>query len=151
MEILHRLVSIVGGSHLEALLDPLAPEVRLPVANRRRPNYRDRISSKKIFEEDSGLGLQEPLTIANRASPIAFETPDLVSGRSSYERLNNSWYDATKTTRRSSQEDTSGIHSSDWSMNTPSDIHTSMCLCDELSAVSKCFINGTESRVSICH
>lgn len=125
---------------MEALLDPGAPEVRVPISNRRRLNLYDRTSSKK---SDS----REPLAIANRESPESFRTPDLTSSRSSYERLNTSWDESSNIVRQSSQEDTSGVHSNDWSNDTTSDIQTPVCLCDELAKASQNFCNVTESRV----
>ncbi|XP_011156605.2 uncharacterized protein LOC105193738 isoform X2 [Solenopsis invicta] len=57
------------------------------------------------------------------------------SSRSSYHRLNSTWDDCKDpTTRPSSLEDTSGIQSYDWSLETQSDSrNTPMCLCDELA------------------
>lgn len=61
------------------------------------------------------------------------------SSRSSYDGLNSIWDDwKGPTTRRSSLEDTSGIQSYDWSLETQSDAqNTPMCLCDELAIASK--------------
>ncbi|XP_043271117.1 uncharacterized protein [Venturia canescens] len=134
-----------GASHLEALLDSGVPEIRLPLANRRRWN-RDRSSYKKNIElNNSPSEFYEPLEIANRESPETFQTPDLVSSRSSYERL-NSWEERSKIIRRSSQDDTSGIHSNDWSSDTPSDVQAPVCLCDELASASRRFSFSIESR-----
>ncbi|KYN12299.1 PREDICTED: uncharacterized protein LOC108767513 [Trachymyrmex cornetzi] len=61
------------------------------------------------------------------------------SSRSSYNRLNSTWDDCKgSTTRPPSLEDTSGIQSYDWSLETQSDAqNTPMCLCDELAIASK--------------
>lgn len=61
------------------------------------------------------------------------------SSRSSYDGLNSTWDDYKgPTTRPSSLEDTSGIQSYDWSLETQSDAqNTPMCLCDELAIASK--------------
>lgn len=61
------------------------------------------------------------------------------SSKSSYDRLNSSSDDCKgPTTRPSSLEDTSGIQSYDWSLETQSDAqNTPMCLCDELAIASK--------------
>lgn len=62
------------------------------------------------------------------------------SSRSSYDRLNSSSDDCKDLTTRSSSslEDTSGIQSYDWSLETQSDAqNTPICLCDELAIASK--------------
>lgn len=69
----------------------------------------------------------------------ARSTRTIASSRSSYDRLNSTWSDCKgPATRPSSLEDTSGIQSYDWSLETQSDVqNTPMCLCDELAIASK--------------
>lgn len=69
------------------------------------------------------------------------------SSTSSCDPLSSTWDDckgphslASFITHPSSLEDTSGVHSSDWSMETPSDstrIASPMSLCDELGIISR--------------
>jgi len=63
----------------------------------------------------------------------------VTSSSSSYDRLDSTWNDCKgPVTRPSSLEDTSGIQSYDWSLETQSDAqNTPMCLCDELAIASK--------------
>ncbi|XP_011869471.1 PREDICTED: uncharacterized protein LOC105562913 [Vollenhovia emeryi] len=64
-------------------------------------------------------------------------TKTIDSSRSSYDRLNSTWDDC-KATRPTSLDDTSGIQSYEWSLETQSDAQsTPMCLCDELAIASK--------------
>ncbi|XP_071647693.1 uncharacterized protein [Temnothorax longispinosus] len=66
-------------------------------------------------------------------------TKTVDSSRSSYNRLNSTWDDCKgpASRRSSSLEDTSGIQSYDWSLETQSDAqNTPMCLCDELAIAS---------------
>ncbi|XP_077268449.1 uncharacterized protein LOC143900686 isoform X2 [Temnothorax americanus] len=67
-------------------------------------------------------------------------TKTVDSSRSSYNRLNSTWDDCKgpASRRSSSLEDTSGIQSYDWSLETQSDAqNTPMCLCDELAIASR--------------
>ncbi|XP_015596755.2 uncharacterized protein LOC107268467 [Cephus cinctus] len=131
-----------GASHLEALLDPNAPEIKIPVNARScQRGYSSRRNSTPV---------QDLLAIANRESPLGVQTPEPASSRSSYERLNEFWEDDDgNLILRSSQEDTSGIQSNDWSSDGPSESQTPLCLCDELATASRSFIVGTKSRKNV--
>lgn len=81
----------------------------------------------------------------------ARSTGTISSSRSSYDRL-NSIGDNCKDliSRPLSLEDTSGIQSNDWSLETQSDARsTPMCLCDELAIASRNSIVSFENVRSL--
>lgn len=98
-----------------------------------RPNF----ESSEVLHDDTP---QDSFAVVNRTQPITLQaSTDTISNRSSYERLSVTWDDFKKqATRRSSLEDTSGIHSNDWSSETQSDTQANppLCLCDELAVAS---------------
>ncbi|RLU21870.1 hypothetical protein DMN91_006247 [Ooceraea biroi] len=83
------------------------------------------------LNQNEDRDVQSAETISNNSSS---------SSRLSYDRLNSTWDDCKGSiTHLSSLEDTSGIQSNDWSMETPSDTtqNTPMSLCDELGIISR--------------
>ncbi|KAL6255168.1 hypothetical protein P5V15_013501 [Pogonomyrmex californicus] len=70
------------------------------------------------------------------------------NGKSGYDQLNSTWDDCKDpVTQLSSLEDTSGIQSYDWSLETQSDAqNTPMCLCDELAIASRDHANLANNR-----
>lgn len=127
---LYRLIDSkqVGASQLRALLTPLDAEGRVPAAS--LSPWRSEVSPK------------DPLATGNQEDPIELHSADPASDSSSCERLNGTWEELSKATRRSSREDTSGIHSNDWSSDALSD--APVCLCDELATASKSFAESTK-------
>ncbi|KMQ95540.1 hypothetical protein RF55_4238 [Lasius niger] len=120
----------IGATQLRALLN-------LPITG-----VRTHVVSSSVFERADG-----DFNTSVRSSddhPVdrdrsARSTGTISSSRSSYDRLNSTWDDfKDPISRPLSLEDTSGIQSNDWSLETQSDARsTPMCLCDELAIASR--------------
>ncbi|KAK2582379.1 hypothetical protein KPH14_004708 [Odynerus spinipes] len=123
----------VGAPRLKALLE----------SYEEKPDIRIARQNSESFEVLRDVTPQDSFSVANRTQPNTLQaSTDTISNRSSYERLSVTWEDFKKqtSTRRSSLEDTSGIHSNDWSSETQSDTQTNpLCLCDELAVASSDF------------
>lgn len=128
----------LDAAQLKALLEPGPKEIVIPIIAR---NYWK--SYKQECNSNDGTGnienetKKEDTTISDGKKSSNLHTPDSISKRSSYERLNITWEDCGKMgTRTSSLEDTSGIQSN-WSSDTHSDLQsTPLCLSDELAATN---------------
>ncbi|XP_011304927.1 uncharacterized protein [Fopius arisanus] len=128
--------SKIGASQLEALLDSSAPEIRVPLSNRRIRRNRDHQIRQVVQTEVSPS--KELLEIANRESPIRYETPEPASSSSStYGYLCNSLGDHEKSSH--SVDDTSGIQSNTWSESS-SGFQTPVCSSElqTVSTICKC-------------
>ncbi|XP_020289045.1 uncharacterized protein LOC109857288 isoform X2 [Pseudomyrmex gracilis] len=116
----------IGATQLKMLLNlPIADArtraVSSPIFGQERCNVVGDCNDNKPSNDDLHLGDKSARTI---------------SSRSSYDILNSTWdYDCKGlTVRPPSLDDTSGIQSTDWSLETQSDTrNTPMCLCDELA------------------
>lgn len=98
-------------------------------------NWKD---NKRIYNDDIGTKNNENETkmedVSDYNKSCSLQTPDSISKRSSYDKLNITWEDCGKMGTRSSSLDTSGIQSNDWSSDTHSDLqNTFLCLSDELA------------------
>lgn len=123
-------MNVAGATQLRALLN-------LPITG-----VRTHVVSSSVFERADG-----DFNTSVRSSddhPVdrdrsAQSTGTISSSRSSYDRLNSTWDDfKDPISRPLSLEDTSGIQSNDWSLETQSDARsTPMCLCDELAIASR--------------
>lgn len=94
--------------------------------------------NKRIYNGDIGTKNNENETkmedVSDYNKSCSLQTPDSISKRSSYDKLNITWEDCGKIGTRSSSLDTSGIQSNDWSSDTHSDLqNTFLCLSDELA------------------
>lgn len=94
--------------------------------------------NKRIYNDDIGTKNNENETkmedVSDYNKSCSLQTPDSISKRSSYDKLNITWEDCGKMGTRSSSLDTSGIQSNDWSSDTHSDLqNTFLCLSDELA------------------
>ncbi|XP_018400824.1 PREDICTED: uncharacterized protein LOC108778205 [Cyphomyrmex costatus] len=122
----------IGTTQLRTLLN-------LPSTNVRTYAISSPISERRQWATNNfniSKSSNDPSTDAD-CSVRSIKTGD--SSRSSYDRLNSTW-DGCKgsVTRPLSLENTSGIQSYDWSLETQSDAqNTPMCLCDELAIASK--------------
>lgn len=91
--------------------------------------YNDDVGTKSNNENETKM---EDVSDYNKSCSL--RTPDSISKRSSYDKLNITWEDCGKMGTRSSSLDTSGIQSNDWSSDTHSDMqNTFLCLSDELA------------------
>ncbi|EGI61866.1 PREDICTED: uncharacterized protein LOC105149533 isoform X2 [Acromyrmex echinatior] len=123
----------IGTTQLKTLLNLPSTNVRTcaissPISERRQwatDDFNASMKSNNDSSTDVDCGVR------------SMKTGD--SSRSSYDRLNSTWDDCKgSATRPPSLEDTSGIHSYDWSLETQSDVqNTPICLCDELAIASK--------------
>ncbi|XP_018059261.1 PREDICTED: uncharacterized protein LOC108694347 [Atta colombica] len=123
----------IGTTQLKTLLNLPSTNVRTgaissPISERRQwttDDFNASMKSNNDSSTDVDCGVR------------SMKTGD--SSRSSYDRLNSTWDDCKgSATRPPSLEDTSGIQSYDWSLETQSDAqNTPMCLCDELAIASK--------------
>ncbi|XP_012251291.2 uncharacterized protein LOC105683332 [Athalia rosae] len=90
---LKRLIDrqLVGASQLEAILDPDALDIKLPMQetrNFKETTYRERRTAEKLSNNSLESSYRDLLAIANFESPKRLLTPDLMSSGSSCERLN---------------------------------------------------------------
>ncbi|XP_012059218.1 PREDICTED: uncharacterized protein LOC105622402 [Atta cephalotes] len=122
----------IGTTQLKTLLNLPSTNVRTgaissPISERRQwttDDFNASMKSNNDSSTDVDCGVR------------SMKTGD--SSRSSYDRLNSTWDDCKgSATRPPSLEDTSGIQSYDWSLETQSDAQNTMCLCDELAIASK--------------
>lgn len=118
----------IGATQLRVLLN-------LPITD-----VRTRTVSSSIFEGPDG-DFNASMK-SNDDHPVdrdrsARSTGTISSSRSSCDRLNSTWDDCKDlTSRPASLEDTSGIQSNDWSLESEAR-STPMCLCDELAIASR--------------
>ncbi|KZC04275.1 PREDICTED: uncharacterized protein LOC107186636 [Dufourea novaeangliae] len=130
----------VGTTQLRDLLDPTPIEIAVPaIVSQHWKNCR-RASSDEIATRynDYDTKTDYSLNGSDHKKSTDLQTPDSACKRSSYEGLNVTWEDCKKIeTRSSSLEDTSGIHSNDWSSDSHSDLqNTPLCLSDELASTN---------------
>lgn len=107
--------------------------------------YNDDVGTKSNNENETKM---EDVSDYNKSCSL--RTPDSISKRSSYDKLNITWEDCGKMGTRSSSLDTSGIQSNDWSSDTHSDMqNTFLCLSDELATTDYKLDNSQERCTAI--
>ncbi|KAL6429455.1 hypothetical protein ACFW04_008249 [Cataglyphis niger] len=117
----------IGATQLRKLLNLPVTDVRTHSSTfEREPRIKDDFNASVRSDDDHP---------ADRDRSVQ-STGTISSSRSSYDRL-NSIGDKDLISRPLSLEDTSGIQSNDWSLESDSRSTHPMCLCDELAIASR--------------
>lgn len=119
-----------GVTQLRKLLNLPVTDVRTHSSTfEREPRIKDDFNASVRSDDDH---------LADRDRSVQ-STGTISSSRSSYDRLNSIGDNKELISRPLSLEDTSGIQSNDWSLETQSDSRSThpMCLCDELAIASR--------------
>ncbi|XP_050456713.1 uncharacterized protein LOC126854233 isoform X2 [Cataglyphis hispanica] len=120
----------IGATQLRKLLNLSVTDVRTHSSTfEREPRIKDDFNASVRSDDDHPAD-------RDRSEQ---STGTISSSRSSYDRLNSIGDNKDLISRPLSLEDTSGIQSNDWSLETQSDSRSThpMCLCDELAIASR--------------